>query len=344
MVTAPREFTPLPTQPSFISLSPEEKENGRWSRANMQRAMEILHRDGLLAISGLVDLEHVVKLRDSMLATAQVIKQQVKVPSQYNHGITSNFLMSAPLADPNLRFEDVFANRLVHQVVEGYLGPGIKLNLLTANCAIAGATQRQNVHKDAPWLHPNCPGMLNTNLALSDFTPENGSTEFWLGSHNCTTGHDQVWPTRESATPLCDVAPDTLEERRRVRPGAQIRVPMGTVTLRDMRTWHAGMPNLTDQDRIMTAVGYSAAWWPEPEQRMKAPLSAKPLLTATDHALDFIPDSDWLAISQNWDLADESSIKLPDVPGHRKYSSAPEGEKEWVALNEVRVDEKYVRG
>ena len=176
MVAAPRSFTPLPTQPSFISLSPEEQkvsprsssastarraldahvgrlalQNGRWSRANMQRAMEILHRDGLLAISGVVDLEHVVALRESMLATAQVIKQQVKELSQYNHGISSNFLMSAPLTDPSLRFEDVFANPLVHQVVEGYLGPGIKLNLLTANCAIAGATQRQNVHKDAPW-------------------------------------------------------------------------------------------------------------------------------------------------------------------------------------------------
>lgn len=165
----------------------------------MQRAMEILHRDGLLAVSGLVDPAHVEALRESMLATAQAIKQRVSDASQYNHGIKSNFLMSAPLSDPDLRFEDVFANPFVHQLAEGYLGPGIKLSLLTANCAVAGATQRQNVHKDAPWcvpsvltlprsaslrdtsapycdvhlltpllrLHPNCPGMLNTNLALS---------------------------------------------------------------------------------------------------------------------------------------------------------------------------------
>ncbi|TNY24029.1 hypothetical protein DMC30DRAFT_346619, partial [Rhodotorula diobovata] len=343
MVAAPRPFTPLPTQPSFVSLSTKEKESGRWSRANMQRAMEILHRDGLLAVSGLVDPAHVEALRESMLATAQAIKQRVSDASQYNHGIKSNFLMSAPLSDPDLRFEDVFANPFVHQLAEGYLGPGIKLSLLTANCAVAGATQRQNVHKDAPWLHPNCPGMLNTNLALSDFTPENGSTEFWLGSHVGTTGHDQVWPTRDSATPLCDVAPDVLEARRPVRPGAQIRVPMGTVILRDMRTWHAGMPNLTNEDRIMTAVGYAAAWWPEPERRMKAPLSARPLLASrTDHALDFIPDGEWEAICQDWDLASETSIKLPDVPGHRKHSRAPEGEDEWVALNEVQNEEKFV--
>lgn len=75
----------------------------------------------------------------------------------------------------------------------------------------------------------------------------------------------------------------------------------------------------------------------------QAPLSARPLLASrTDHALDFIPDGEWEAICQDWDLASETSIKLPDVPGHRKHSRAPEGEDEWVALNEVQNEEKFV--
>ncbi|BGP05215.1 hypothetical protein NBRC10512_006919 [Rhodotorula toruloides] len=345
MLAGGRPFTPLPTQPSFITLSPEEKAAGKWSRANMQRAIEILHRDGLLAISGAVDLEHVKALQESMTATSKQIKGSLKHLSQYNHGIDTNFLMSAPLADPALRFEDVFSNEFVIAVLENYLGPGIKLNLLTANCALANTNKRQNVHKDAPWLHPNCPYLVNTNLALSDFTPENGSTEFWLGSHVCSTGHEQVWLSHNAETPICDVAPDAVEERRKVRPGAQITVPMGTITLRDMRTWHAGMPNSTNEDRIMTAVGYAASWYPEPESRMKAPLSAEELLTKrTDHQLEFIPDEEWLAIAQDWDLASEASIKLPDVVGHRKSSKVPAGEREWAPLNHVADEEKFVRG
>ncbi|GAA5857594.1 hypothetical protein JCM8547_004287 [Rhodosporidiobolus lusitaniae] len=332
----------LPTQPSFVVLSEEEKAAGKWSRANMQRAMEILHRDGLLACEGLVDLDHVRQLRESMLATAQETKaKRANKLSQFNHGVATNFLMSAPLLD--LPFEDVFANPFIVQLVEAYLGPGIRLHLLTANCAIANTKDRQPVHKDAPWLHPNAPYMLNTNLALSDFTPENGSTEFWLGSHNCTTGHDQTWPSKDAKMPICDVNQDALDRRMKERPGAQIRVKEGTVTLRDMRTWHAGMPNTTDEDRIMTAVGYSATWFPPPERKEEAPESARPLLeklTATQ--LSFIPDDAWRAKCQNWDLDDVDGIKLPDVPGHRKSGvQSPEG-KEWVSLNIVGDEEKFV--
>ncbi|GAA5912034.1 hypothetical protein JCM6882_002012 [Rhodosporidiobolus microsporus] len=339
----------LPTQPSFVHLSDAEKASGKWTRANMQRAVEILHRDGLLAISNAVDLAHVDKLRESMMQTAKEIKAAAfeKGVAAFNHGLATNFLMSAPLADPELRFEDVFSNPFIVAIVEAYLGPNVNLTLLTANCALANTTERQPVHKDAPWLHPNAPYMLNTNLALSDFTPENGSTEFWLGSHAGTTAWEQLWPSADSLTPLCDVNEKAMEERRRMgRPGAQVRVPAGTVTLRDMRTWHAGMPNTTDEDRIMTAVGYSAAWFPEPERKEEAPESARPLLTRlTNTYLNFIPDDQWLAKCQNWDLNDPDAIRLPDVPGHRKTKQAPGEETEWVALNEVvPTGVRFVKG
>lgn len=84
---------------------------------------------------------------------------------------------------------------------------------------------------------PAATRTLTPTPLAADFTPENGSTEFWLGSHVCSTGHEQVWLSHNAETPICDVAPDAVEERRKVRPGAQITVPMGTITLRDMRTW-----------------------------------------------------------------------------------------------------------
>lgn len=43
--------------------------------------------------------------------------------------------------------------------------------------------------------------------------------------------------------------------------------------LRDLRTWHAGMPNESDEYRIMLAVGYQAQWWPNHTLRTKLPLS-----------------------------------------------------------------------
>ncbi|GAA5857613.1 hypothetical protein JCM8547_004296 [Rhodosporidiobolus lusitaniae] len=334
----------LPTQPSFVVLSEEEKAAGKWSRANMQRAMELLHRDGLLACSNLVDPSHVRQLRESMLATAAETKaKRTSKISQFNHGVPTNFLMSPPVLE--LPFEDVFANPFIVQIVEAYLGPSPMLALLTGNCAIANTKDRQPVHKDAPWLHPNAPYMLNTNLTLCDFTPENGSTEFWLGSHTCTTGADQQWPSPSAKTPICDVNQDAIDRRMKERPGAQVNVPEGTVLFRDMRTWHAGMPNYTNEDRIMTAVEYSSSWFPPPERKQEAPESARPLLTAlTSTHLTFIPDSVWLVKCQNWDFDDPTGIRLPDVPGHRASGmQSPDGE-EWVSLNVVEEGEKVVTG
>jgi hypothetical protein len=76
--------------------------------------------DGLLALSNLVDLDHVRLLRESMTATANGTKaRQNDNVTAYNHGVRTNFLMSPPLADEALRFEDVYANPLIVAIVEG---------------------------------------------------------------------------------------------------------------------------------------------------------------------------------------------------------------------------------
>jgi len=43
--------------------------------------------------------------------------------------------------------------------------------------------------------------------------------------------------------------------------------------LRDLRTWHAGMPNESEDYRIMLALGYQAQWYPNYTLRAKLPLS-----------------------------------------------------------------------
>lgn len=56
--------------------------------------MELLDRDGLLAMAGIVDEDHLIKLRDSMLKTASEIKGRKSKPSDFNHGTKTNFLQS----------------------------------------------------------------------------------------------------------------------------------------------------------------------------------------------------------------------------------------------------------
>ena len=91
------------------------------------------------------------------------------------------------------------------------------------------------------------------------------AAEFWLGSHAYTSGQQQVIATPESrlsnaklrvGEPTCNVLPEVVEARRQVRPPIQPSCEKGDIMLRDLRTWHAGMPNESENYRIMLALGY----------------------------------------------------------------------------------------
>jgi ectoine hydroxylase-related dioxygenase (phytanoyl-CoA dioxygenase family) len=124
---------------------------------------------------------------------------------------------------------------------------------------------RQPVHKDVIFNHPNCPFYVIANIPLCPFNKTTGSTEFWLGSHAHTTGADQI-PVDEKSElanatlvlgdPSADIKPEVLEARRQIRPPVQPICEKGDICLRDLRTWHAGMPNESDHYRIMLALGY----------------------------------------------------------------------------------------
>lgn len=44
-----------------------------------------------------------------------------------------------------------------------------------------------------------------------------------------------------------------------MRPPVQPVVKKGDILIRDLRLWHAGMPNETDKERIMIAIGYQVS-------------------------------------------------------------------------------------
>lgn len=82
-------------------------------------------------------------------------------------------------------------------------------------------------------------------------TPENGSTEVWLGTHHGTGLHHQEGAHRDRASGRIKL--DLLEQRRRVVPPIQPVIPKGSLVVRDLRLWHGGMPNKSDHVRVMLA-------------------------------------------------------------------------------------------
>lgn len=113
------------------------------------------------------------------------------------------------------------------------------------------------MHSDAICNHPPCPFYAIDNLYTVDTSPENGSNEMWIGSHLFNSEAQTARNTR-GATHILD---DFVEQRKKTLPGLQPTVRRGSILFRDRRTWHAGMPNRTNDPRFMIALGFSASWW-----------------------------------------------------------------------------------
>lgn len=94
-------------------------------------------------------------------------------------------------------------------------------------------------------------------------TPENGSTEVWLGTHTDSGLHVQEGRHGERASGR--IMLDLLEKQRKVRPPSQPVVPKGSIIVRDLRLWHGGKPNLSSDPRVMLALSkihFIYIWFP----------------------------------------------------------------------------------
>jgi len=114
---------------------------------------------------------------------------------------------------------------------------------------------------------------------MIDFTPENGSTELWLGTHTGPLAGLQVQEGAQGDRASGRIQESLLAERRNTRAPSQPGISKGSIVIRDLRLWHAGMPNLTDEVRVMLAFIHFAPWYRNP-MRLGLSESLKPVVEA----------------------------------------------------------------
>jgi ectoine hydroxylase-related dioxygenase (phytanoyl-CoA dioxygenase family) len=244
--------------PPIVRANHDEQLAGQLSPRSLEQAVQAIHLDGLVVVENAVDDKSLDQLNTKMVEDAQVLQARGKDgPFNYN---TGNLQQDPP---PLREFflPSIFLNSFAKQITSNVLGPHPKWTFCSGNSAMppvdGSSPQRQPVHSDADFAHPSHPFALVVNVPLIDFTPENGSTELWLGTHVPELSGLGAQEGSHGERASGRIKESLLESRRRSTPPIQPPVKKGSIVVRDLRLWHAGMPNFTNDIRVMIALSTS---------------------------------------------------------------------------------------
>ncbi|KAJ0115451.1 hypothetical protein J7T55_012731 [Diaporthe amygdali] len=268
-----------PSEVKLIELTPEELRTKKIGSHNLQAAVEALHRDGIVVLKNAVNVDHLDKLNARMVPEAKDLYSR---PSTHrNFGQNTGNIQQEPVLKDGYIFQDVIANPWATDVIQCMLGPRPTLRFYSANTAFK-ATGRQPPHIDVDFDFPKVPFGYCVNINLVDVTPENGSTEVWLGSQ-FDTDVNVLDPE------AYQIRPSLQRQRRKSCPPVQPSLPKGSLIIRDFRLWHAGMPNRTDEPRVMLVTVQFACWY-RSELKMKLPKAVQDKIEWGD----LVPCVEWM--------------------------------------------------
>ena len=219
---------------------------------NVSRAAEIFFRDGFVALIGVLTDDQLTYARqgaDRVVAeqmTATPLEEANRGYARYSFGSQIHHpewaqLVELPTILPVL--DEIWGTQDYHCSGAGgdYSTPGARIQKLHSDMLdmLNDPTGQVNVF-DLP------APFIVVNFLMTEFREINGAIRFIPGTQR----------TR--------VRPPDLENEPDHGKRSIVCAPAGTALVRDVRTWHGGTANLSDENRIMTSAGYYASWFKRP--------------------------------------------------------------------------------
>ena len=230
-----------------ITVQPEELASEKLTDTHVDRAVQAIRIDGYVVLENIINPEHLDILRERMDADSQIL---IKAEKWGGAGGLKGHLQQGPPPFAPYIFRDIVANPYVIQVTKALLGAGLYNNFYNGNTNCPGSTT-QPLHRDGNHLwadqevaHPTAEVVVN--ISPQDTSEENGSVEIWPGSHLDVSGR-RIDEEHEA-------------ERRKIAPPIRGNAKKGSALIRDMRLWHRGVPNLSDEPRHMIAMIHRVSW------------------------------------------------------------------------------------
>lgn len=231
----------------------------RLAPIEVERAASIFHRDGFVAIGNALTPE---QLTYAQSGAARVIAQQMaEIPlekanrgyARYSFGPQIHHpewaqLVDVPTILPILDKIWGSSNYICSGAGGDYSTPGAKIQHLHADIGdVFNDPLGQVTIRDMPSPY------IVVNYLMVEFKEINGAIRF-------------VPSTHRSRQPI----PKLEEEPERMKRSI-ICAPAGTAIIRDVRCWHGGTANNSDENRPMMGFGYLAPWFRLPHLEPSLP-------------------------------------------------------------------------
>lgn len=229
---------------------------------NVERAAELFHRDGFVAVRDALTGKRLEALQAS---TSRVVDEILAadpdgsigggaggLPHRYSFGSTSG--SRHRLHEP--AWVDVIDMDTTTPILSAIFGsPNYIVGGGGGDLALPGAIEYQGLHADNVWAEPYDPvgetttrdmpvPVVTINFAMVDLTWENGPIRQIPGSQRST-----------------DRIPTLTDEPLAMKHSTVCPAPAGTAVFRDNRAWHGGTPNLSDHVRAFPNIEYYAPWF-----------------------------------------------------------------------------------
>ncbi|MEM7133258.1 MAG: phytanoyl-CoA dioxygenase family protein [Chloroflexota bacterium] len=228
-----------------INITKAERTADQMSPDKAQQAVSAILTDGFVVLDNAVSHGSLDRLREKMIEDSQRL---IEAEKWGGAGRLPGHLQQGPPPMAPFVFRDIVSNPFVIQVTKGVLGEGLFNSFYNGNCNCPGSGT-QPLHADHPHLWPNMekahpPASLVVNICLTKVTEENGAVELWPGSHHNTK-------------PVSD---ENVAAQREITPPIPGETEKGSVLIRDMRVWHRGVPNHSNEIRHMIAMVHNISW------------------------------------------------------------------------------------
>jgi ectoine hydroxylase-related dioxygenase (phytanoyl-CoA dioxygenase family) len=232
----------------FIQLTNEERSTGKLNRESLEIAVEQVKKNGYIGIERVLTPEQIKEIKTAF----DPLFAEYTNRKGFNTG-TNRAQMHLPFEEPFCS-EYIIAHSIALDVIDALLGEGVRCTYLASDTAGPGSDY-QNVHSDLPPLFPNLGVALPVyslvlNIPLVDVNEDNGPLEVWPGGTHLD-------PDNTNQTAI----DGEMVRAAKTMYSEKVFMPAGSMVIRDIRMWHRGTPNRTDQHRTNIALIYNKDWF-----------------------------------------------------------------------------------